>query len=113
MTSKVSLLVIILISWLQSRFITTTLSFPFNHSLATTTNNYLFKLASIRQQPVYDPNEKYLAFFTHSGFQNQLIQGNQKSSSFYSVTYMNNSGKWYFISLLLESNTDITKGFTG
>lgn len=26
--------------------------------------------------PSYDPDEKFITFFTHSGFQNQLIQGN-------------------------------------
>lgn len=29
----------------------------------------------IERKRIHDPNEKYLTFFTHSGFQNQLIQG--------------------------------------
>jgi hypothetical protein len=38
--------------------------------------NNTFPHATINKIPKEnDPNEKYLTFFTHSGFQNQLIQG--------------------------------------
>lgn len=33
----------------------------------------------------YDPDEKFITFFTHSGFQNQLIQGTFILSLYYSL----------------------------
>lgn len=69
-SSKASLLVILFLSHVLYQYQNNAMSkrsllFPFTYTAKSTS-------ITVRHQ---DPNEKYLTFFTHSGFQNQLIQG--------------------------------------
>jgi hypothetical protein len=76
-SSKIILLIILFISFIIKYHTNTfkskkrSLSFPFNHSIISTT-----KLSIVQTSSASTSNEKFITFFTHSGFQNQLIQGN-------------------------------------
>jgi len=76
--------------------------------------------------PVEEPvsvDEQYLAFFTHSGFQNQLIQGNIVDDPPHQnilfclpftlpyLTFPTCSGKRNIISLVFESDIAFAKSF--
>ncbi|KAI8375233.1 hypothetical protein BD560DRAFT_327134 [Blakeslea trispora] len=51
------------------------LPFPFNQTFSTRSTAFSKSVQfDFRPSPTLDPTEKYLTFFTHSGFQNQLIQ---------------------------------------
>ncbi|OBZ81968.1 hypothetical protein A0J61_09984 [Choanephora cucurbitarum] len=51
------------------------LPFPFNQTFSTRSAVFSKSVQfDFRPSPPIDPHEKYLTFFTHSGFQNQLIQ---------------------------------------
>lgn len=54
-----------------------TTKLPFNHTFATTFHaTWITSIPQPQPRRInHDSDEKYLTFFTHSGFQNQLIQG--------------------------------------
>ncbi|KAI8097964.1 uncharacterized protein B0P05DRAFT_97966 [Gilbertella persicaria] len=78
LTSKGSLLVIILISYFLFKYQTSNIAkrtfFPFNQTFSTRSAFPKSTLFNFTPPSPIDPHEKYLTFFTHSGFQNQLIQ---------------------------------------
>lgn len=47
----------------------------FNHTFSTTLPKSTVWITPQKRRINHDSDEKYLTFFTHSGFQNQLIQG--------------------------------------
>lgn len=82
-SSKLALLVILFISFIIKYHTNTSkskkrsLSFPFNHSIISTTKSSIIPASLFStSRASHTSNEKYITFFTHSGFQNQLIQGN-------------------------------------
>lgn len=96
-----SLLVITLSSYIflhlfqynSNRSVRGSLLNSFNHTFSTTfPKSTTWITSSPRKEPKpidYNPkpDEKYLTFFTHSGFQNQLIQGENQNSPNYRNNY--------------------------
>lgn len=84
--SKVYSLLVIIISFYiflhlfkykANRSAKRSLLYSFNHTFSTSFPKSTPWITLIPKEKTIkrDPNEKYLTFFTHSGFQNQLIQG--------------------------------------
>lgn len=65
----------------------------------------------------YDPNEKFITFFTHSGFQNQLIQGNYHCTLFIIACcielHLVSSGEWHLVGMVPESHIDPSSSVAG
>lgn len=125
-SSKIVLLVILFISFIIKYHTNTSkskkrsLSFPFNHSIISTTKSSIIPAPfSTAKASRSTSNEKYITFFTHSGFQNQLIQGNSTGIVVlflyckYLIVFVTISGEWNPVSLVSKSDTDFTKGFIG